>query len=29
MFPTLFTYQDIGFHIWGLMVMMAFLAGRF
>ena len=26
MFPTLFTYQGIGFHTWGLMVMMAFLA---
>lgn len=26
MFPTLFTYQGIGFHTWGLMVMLAFLA---
>ena len=26
MFPTLFTHQGIGFHTWGLMVMMAFLA---
>ena len=26
MFPTLFTYEGIGFHTWGLMVMMAFLA---
>ena len=26
MFPTLFTYQGIGFHTWGMMVMLAFLA---
>ena len=26
MFPTLITYQGIGFHTWGLMVMLAFLA---
>jgi len=26
MFPTLFTYQGFGFHTWGLMVLMAFLA---
>lgn len=26
MYPTLYEYQGIGFHTWGLMVMMAFLA---